>query len=211
MILYLDSDDIWKATYTDEAGCIRYKFDVSVSIKGEEINLYKPRAEGSTKMELVGRVNYYYDNGKKEEARIKTHSDMFEDEGRLAGDVLRQSGPSGFTYGSYKSYAFTTENGDEFEWVFGYLMCSLHPVTVTGAVRETDNNLPPPVMTYHHSKFRLLSKSQKPTFEVDEGYEEILDTALITLAYLEKSRKVQERRRKGPRFFSTGWGFQAPV
>ncbi|KAF9037994.1 hypothetical protein BJ165DRAFT_1597069 [Panaeolus papilionaceus] len=210
MLLHLSSDDVWKASYTDEAGRLWYKFHTSSSLK-DEMTLYRfdLSANDATEKEMVGQILY---NGDKKEKTIVIEMDDDSDSvqgskkarGVLVGEILRRSGPCGFTIGSYPSQAFTAADGNEYEWIFGYGMCSLHPVPIPGTTRETDNDLIQPVMTLKHSEFNLFTKSVSPTLDIEKGYENILDTALLTLGYLERVRKRDVARRKGPAFFGGG-------
>ncbi|KAF9037995.1 hypothetical protein BJ165DRAFT_1407932 [Panaeolus papilionaceus] len=217
MLLHLSSDDVWKASYMDEAGRLWYKFDTSSSLSKDEMTLYRfdPPASDATEKEMVGQILY---NGSTKDKTIIIEMDNAPDsdsanqqaKGVLVGEVLRQSGPCGFTIGSYPSHAFTASDGNEYEWIFGYGRCSLHPIPIAGTTRETDTDLIPPVMTLKHREFHLLAKSVSPTLEVEKGYESILDTALLTLGYLERVRKRDVARRQGPAFFGGGSWAKVP-
>ncbi|KAF9043894.1 hypothetical protein BJ165DRAFT_1404787 [Panaeolus papilionaceus] len=99
-----------------------------------------------------------------------------------------------------------TGDGTLYEWVFGYRECSLYPASSQShSATHSGSGHPPAVIKFQHKIFKLMSKSRPTTLDVEDGYEGNLDLALLTLAYLEKSRREDDRKKK------TGFGIAAAL
>ncbi|PPR05592.1 hypothetical protein CVT24_002823 [Panaeolus cyanescens] len=203
MHLTLSSDSIWKASFTEDSGHVLYKFDSPLMTGTHEyITLYKHKTGGGgsgDEMEVVGKLVYHRLSAEK--SRVVSNDDLSENNepGAEIGEILRESGSAGITYGSFPSHAFRASDGKEYEWVFGYRECLLYPKSLspgppTATSSQSDKG--GAIIRFNHQMFNLLSPSRPTSIDITDGHEGVVDLALLTLAYLEKVRRHDKGKVK---------------
>ncbi|KAF9043895.1 hypothetical protein BJ165DRAFT_1478583 [Panaeolus papilionaceus] len=193
MLLTLNSNDPWDATYTNESGLTVYRCTATTAftLSDRHFTLYKDRGGSGSSlgdMDVVGEV--VFNTWISGHSRLTLSRNGVTSEGKVADEMFRKSGSWwGNRHGSPKT--FTATDGNDYTWTFGRRSCSLHPASnVIGSESSF-----PPIIKFKRRSFGIFSAAHPTQVEVASGYERILDIVLLSLIFLEKVKRDKERRR----------------
>ncbi|PPR05590.1 hypothetical protein CVT24_002821 [Panaeolus cyanescens] len=191
MLLTLDTNNPWDATYTDESGRVIYRCEASsaFTLSNRQFKLYRA-IPPTGQMQLVGQVDYDSWSRTKSKISLVGSGAGTEVLGGEARDLFAKTGSRWARYG--RAQTFTAPDGRAYTWMFGNRSCTLHQSHASNIGTDPSR----PVVKFKQRSLRLFSKSRPAEIEVATGYEGLLDVFLLTLIFLEKVKREKERQRR---------------
>ncbi|PPR05595.1 hypothetical protein CVT24_002826 [Panaeolus cyanescens] len=196
MQLTASSDKFWKASFTDEAGRLIYKFDSPlISGRKKPVTLYRGNGRDP---EVVGQLQYDQFNARK--SSIKLTGSSTDDEPEIpVAELLRRSSVGG----TDQKYEFRTRDGTAYEWTFGKGHCLLHAANNQASSEA--------LIVFNRPIFGVLSRTQQPSLEILDVSHNVVPMALLALAYLEKHRGEERRNQAQSVAAACGYNGGGPV